>query len=188
MMKLSQKMFNGSNEYATKTSPTDVDLSAKTFSIIAWVKTPSTIDGGQRTIISTDANPTRGWVLVLTSIEVWTFVYDNGTGGSVGSGVVETEADTWMLVVITCSDLTGGVSDYNIYRDNNAAYTTLNQGNTSSGDSKLTIGQDGYSQGWYYPGLIGQVQIVSGYALTADEITALYNTGGTLNASFSKRE
>jgi|SRR3990167_117018 len=174
--------LNGSNEYATKTSPTDVDLSATTFSIIAWVKTPSTIDGGQRAIISTDANPTRGWVFMLAANEAWAFVMDNSTGVAVVSPA-ETETDTWRLIIATCFDLTGGVSDYKVYVDG-VATTTLNQGNTSSGDSKLTVGQDGYSQGWYYPGLIGQVQIVSGYALTADEVTVLYNAGGTLNASY----
>lgn len=176
--------LNGSDEYAQKVSPSDMDLSGKVYTLIAWVKTPDPVAGTtNRTIISSDANTTRGWLFVLGSNEAWTLTYNNGTGAGAATAV-ETRDGVWTLIVATCYDISGGVSDYAVYIDDNAPNHTFDAGNTVAGADKLTVGMDGYPQGFYYNSQLGQIQVVSGYALTAEEITALYNAGGSLNASY----
>lgn len=178
--------LNGTNEYGQKTSPTGLDLSAKTYTIIAWIKTPDPINGaGSRSIIGTDANPTRGWSLFLNNAEAWNMWVNAGTGATVGAST-EVRAGTWTLIVFECIDA-GANSDYEFYIDaiNVCASGCVNYTNTVNGSSKLTIGTDGYPQGFYWTSQLGQMQVVSGYALTQAGITALYNKGGTLNASYT---
>lgn len=176
--------LNGTDEYADISSPTGLDLSGTTYTIIAWVKTYDPIDGGSRAIISTDADPTRGWVMQLATNEAWAMVVDNGIGAA-SSTAAETRAGTWTLIVAQCTRA-GANSDYSIYIDGTSSCTSgcSNYNNTSNGDSKLTIGMDGYPQSWFWNSQLGQIQVVTGYALTSEEITALYNAGGNLNASY----
>lgn len=179
--------LNGSNEFATNTSPTGVDLSAKEYSIIAWVKTPTPIDGAaKRGIISTDANPTRGWFLHLSENELWSLWVNAGTGAASYISSAETRAGTWTLIVVTCDDV-GANSDYHWYKDGVAVSGTnvTNYTNTVSGSTKLTVGMDGYPQNFRWNSLIGQVQVVSGHALTPTEVASLYNKGGVLNSSYA---
>lgn len=178
--------LNGTNEYAQDTSPADVDLSAKTFTIVAWVKVPNPVLGTTiRTIISTDANPTRGWGLIFNNLERWAFINSQTATGSFAVAE-ETRAGTWTFIAIECTSYVGGVSGFIWYLDGSAVSCNgCSDGvDVSSGASKLSIGRDGFSQNFYFPSQIGQIQIISGYALTQGEITELYNRGGRLKPSY----
>jgi hypothetical protein len=161
------------NEFASKTTPANLDISGDAVTFLIWIKTPATLSG-TKVAIGTDNNPSRGWMMFLNNA-TFNLRPDCSSGTTVTTSLFTAEVNTWYLFAFTRTS----ASTYTVWVDGESNINRTGMTEIANiPNNTLFIGQGGYA-GFesYFAGLVGEVQIVKGYNLTADEQLAVFTSG-----------
>ena len=164
--------FDGSNDYVT--TPIDVDLQAMPSTTWSgWIK-PTGVSGWQIIFGMEDAGWDRFLIIENGGLGLSMGHTNNrwATGASVTAGV-------WQHVVVVYDN-----GAMRFYFNGTAYATSTTEGNHSSAGTFTIGGNQSHAPANYYRGLIDEVAVWN-EALTAAEITTLYNSGSGLDAASS---
>ena len=171
--------FDGVDDYVNVSNASSLNINGNV-SISAWVNF-SNFDNDLACVMSKAGSGNGGYHIEKTpganSLSLW---IENGDDGPIGVTTNVLDADTWYHIVGTNDGTTS-----KIYVDG-SLINSVSMGNPGGGEGDFKIGynSDNVGSARYWHGNIDEVAIWDG-ALTADEITALYNTGLGLDASFN---
>ena len=174
-------LFDGTNDYI------QLDAAAASFSacklegtFACWVK--SVAQSGSGTLFRAVADASNEiFIFWHNSSDEWRFTYEaGGTGKKVQHSAGTTDSDdAWHFFTMTWS---ASADALKAYIDASQVGSDVGSLGDFSGDiTAVDIGQN-TSGGAYFKGIIDEVAIWN-EALTAAEITAIYNSGKTINVS-----
>jgi len=175
--------LDGSTERAITSTNSNLNFGSTPFSLVAWVT--STSSATYRIIMSrtvgTGLNQLGWWLGVSSGNKAYISLHDTTVAAIASTPSINDGA--WHLIVFTY-DPSGGANNAKLYVDagvsNNTTAANYNMDNTQ----QLGVSRQSYTDGSYWVGRLGQIQVVSGYALTTTEISNLYSKGGMLLSSY----
>ena len=173
--------LNGSSQYWTKATATGMDFGTATdFSIIAWAKHSTTAFGGLQRLAGKSASPSARFMFVGgASGNVMSALVSDGTNSALLHGITSVNDNKWHLFVMT-ADRDGFLR---LYVDGIEEGTALSLATVGSVTTSSAFEVGGIGAASFWNGSVGEVQVVSGYVLTATEVSALAKTK-TLKASY----
>jgi len=174
----------GSGDYLDLGTPTALDPKTGGFSISAWVYTAATAE--QTILTGYDSSTTDGYIFSINSSNKLSLqMYESGTGKVVRNDT-GLSINTWIHLVGTFNR-DGGANGLSLYKNGSElSYETRDDissltGNIASTGNKY-LGRAWNTTNGMWTGLISDVAVWD-EALTAQEVTALYNSGTPLDAS-----
>ena len=178
--------FDGSDDYVNVADDNSLDFDGSTsFSVSAWVKTPDVPNSGMHAIVCKmpDGSGVSGWQFGFSAGGYTIFQHDgDGIDGPNVYGTTDVDDNAWHHISVTVDRSNQIIK---VYFDGSLEGSD-NMGNPSvdlSNTAPLFIGKDRGSTN-FFNGKIDETAIWND-ALTADEISALYNSGLGLDASFN---
>jgi len=171
--------FDGVDDYVNVSNTSSLSINGNV-SISAWVNF-SNFDNYLACVMSKAGSAGGGYNLEKTAtankLSLW---IENGDDGPIEVTTNTLDADTWYHIVGTNDGTTS-----KIYVDG-SLINSVSQGNPGGGEGDFKIGynSDNIGSFRYWHGNIDEVAVWDD-ALTADEISALYNFGLGLDASFN---
>lgn len=163
--------FNGSTQYASKSSPSNVTFAVESFSIIAWINPAAAITSPAQKLFGRAS----GYSLYLeTSGRLYASYWDGTTTVSVSTPAPLTNGQ-WYLIIATY-DRSGNLT---LYVDGVSVGTPVSisaLGAPNVGANHLAVGATS-GGGNYFNGSVGECQIVSGKVLSLEEVGYVYSYG-----------
>ena len=170
-------VFDGSDDVVSISDNSAIDFGTGDFTLSAWIKTSG--DGWMRIVDKRDAS--SGYTFNVDTSEMIHLELNDGGGNTGYSASTDISDDLWHHIVAS-ADRSGNVTFYLDGSSDGTADISAKSGSIDS-TSDLFIGADAPSgTGLSFDGNINEVAIWD-EALTATEITALYNSGTPLDAS-----
>ena len=178
-------VLNGSSQYWTKATASGMDFGTATdFTIIAWARHSTTAFGGTQRLAGKSASPSARFMLLGgASGNVMSALVSDGTNSALLHGTTSVNDNRWHRYVMT-ADRDGFLRLYVDGVEEGTALSLASVGSVTT-SSAFEVGGIGASSFWN--GQIGEVQVISGYALTASEVKNLTGAkvsygGGTVVA------
>lgn len=173
--------LDGTTQYLSAASNTNVSNGGGSFSVQAWVKT--TAAPGGEVVFNKDNNAfgQREWGLGsrFTSSNVWSFTLSNtSTSFFNADSAVTVVTGSFVHLVGTFNSSTGAITIY-VNGTASGAGATLTGTVQSSASAPISIGS--LAGATFMPaGVIDQVGFWKGRVLSSSDVTALYNSGAGL--------
>ena len=163
--------FDGTNDYADLGASDDI-ITSNIFSLSMWFKIGDTSGGAKRPFMSNaDAGGTNLRVVIETSGLI-NMGYYNGSGFSFTTGGSAVDDDNWHHMVFTTT-----ASAQVLYIDGSSVATTSNTFSNRASSSVSTTVATHVASGVYANMNADEVATWAGTALTAGNVTEIYNSG-----------
>ena len=170
-------VFDGSDDVVSISDNSAIDFGTGDFTLSAWIKTSG--DGWMRIVDKRDAS--SGYTFNVDTSEMIHLELNDGGGNTGYSASTDISDDLWHHIVAS-ADRSGNVTFYLDGSSDGTADISAKSGSIDS-TSDLFIGADAPGgDSLFFDGNINEVAIWD-EALTATEVTALYNSGTPLDAS-----
>jgi hypothetical protein len=147
------------------------------FTILAWGKTAISGANGMLAQRYTDAT-TPFFSFYLDSTNKLRFEAGDGSAAFTKTGLTNINDNAERLLAVTVSRRGSGVLYVNGASDGSGSFSSIGDLTPAS---SLFIGRSAGGAS-FWSGLIGELQVVRGYAMSAAQIAAIYNTTGILKA------
>ena len=169
--------FDGTNDYADLGASDDI-ITSDIFSLSMWFKLGDTAGAATRPFVSNaDAGGTNLRVVVETSGLI-NMGYYNGSGFSYTTGGSAVDDNNWHHMVFTTT-----ASAQVLYIDGTSVATTSNTFSNRASSSVSTTVAAHVASGVYADMHADEVATWAGTALTAGNVTEIYNSGGPSDIS-----
>lgn len=152
-----------SSQFAYKSDETNLQFGSGDFTVCAWIKRAST--GNNRPIFAKTNGTTEGIAIYFRNEnEIRVDLFNSGTDTIIGSTAI-TSTSTWYHVAVTRSG-----TDVKIYIDGVQDGTGTSSKSVSASTQDMLIGKMITDASYYFDGLIDEVRIYKGTALSSTEI------------------
>ena len=176
--------FDGTGDYLTVPSHTDLQLAGSNFAVEFWINLPSAVASDYRVILGKghNADNTREWYFeALTDQKLYFFWSTNGTGWNYVVVTTALSTGTWHHIALTRSGNT-----VKCYTDGKETYSNTSFSDTiHSGSQVVNIG--GYNDGTALMSTssLSNVRIVKGSAVYSVTGGSIDLTSSNANVSFA---
>ena len=170
--------FDGVTDYVGIADADSIDLGTSDFTLSLWIKTSA--QGHMRIIDKKDAS--TGWLLSINTSEQLNYVLDDTGGDATYTGVSNISDGNWHYVVLSADRDGNGI----IYIDAAVDSTDDISARSASLDStsSIFIGADAPSgDSLFFDGIINEISLFKGVALSLAEVQELFNDGVALDAT-----
>ena len=168
--------FDGSDEYVDLGTSAGNFNNTDSFSVSAWINA-NTLNSTNRCIVNrVTGSPANGWEMRITTANKVRFLLASTSANYNGQDTTVLSTNTWYHVVGTWNG-----SDAKIFLngvEDTSTPITQNSVGTITGTRTLAVGANAITSSSYFPGSIDDVRIYN-RALSATEVSALYNSGAT---------
>ena len=164
-------LFDGTNDYLDLGASDDI-ITSNVFSLSMWLKIGDTSGGAKRPFVSNgDGGVTNLRIVIETSGAV-TAGYYNGSGLSSTAGGSAIDDGNWHHIVFTTT-----ASAQALYIDGSSVATTSNTFSSRASSSVSTTVAAHVASGVYAAMNADEVATWAGTALSASDVTNIYNSG-----------
>lgn len=170
-------VLNGSSQYFQAASSTALDITTQDFSI--WGYLYRTTDSGAQEDILLKENGTNGYsVFISNTDKLSAFILQGGVAVTVAS-TSSIIINTWYFWAVSYSragNLTLYLYNMSVGTNESSSSSIASLSASISNANKFTVGRDTTSAAFFFPGYVDHVNFLSGTAITAQNVSDIYNT------------